>query len=406
MPARVLTPRLGSPPRVRGKVHAALDNLAQPGITPARAGKRGNAAVRRADSRDHPRACGEKHQWKASFPVCQGSPPRVRGKAAIRNLPIWHSRITPARAGKSANTGCAGGGAEDHPRACGEKNRPDRRRRSQRGSPPHARGKVAGLMYLSQQLGITPACAGKSATPNDASKLVRDHPRMRGEKSGMRYQPGFGWGSPPHARGKVLRQIHERKLRGITPACAGKRMLRATMTYEKGDHPRMRGEKPACLFKRQPGQGSPPHARGKAVIFPVANIRLGITPACAGKRPSPTAYRVQSGDHPRMRGEKKSKIKRSLLATGSPPHARGKAAVIGCHVTHLGITPACAGKSLYGKYVIQNMKDHPRVCEEKLCGNVKGCIIVGSPPRVRGKAVYRRCAFVLIGITPACAGKR
>ena len=373
---------------MRGKAASESTVAARSGITPARAGKRGNAAVRRADSRDHPRACGEKHQWKASFPVCQGSPPRVRGKAAIRNLPIWHSRITPARAGKSANTGCAGGGAEDHPRACGEKNRPDRRRRSQRGSPPHARGKVAGLMYLSQQLGITPACAGKSATPNDASKLVRDHPRMRGEKSGMRYQPGFGWGSPPHARGKVLRQIHERKLRGITPACAGKRMLRATMTYEKGDHPRMRGEKPACLFKRQPGQGSPPHARGKAVIFPVANIRLGITPACAGKSRTGSTHDRCGRDHPRMRGEKTPRQICSETGRGSPPHARGKAHRQARCQNDAGITPACAGKRSEARLRSAPPGDHPRMRGEKLSFVVIIESRQGSPPHARGKGQH------------------
>ena len=45
----------------------------------------------------------------------------------------------------------------------------------------------------------------------------------------------------------------------------------------------MRGEKPARIAVRQIGPGSPPHARGKGalVIIDVDNAR--ITPACAGK---------------------------------------------------------------------------------------------------------------------------
>ena len=35
------------------------------------------------------------------------------------------------------------------------------------GSPPHARGKVGVLVISGDVHGITPACAGKSASPED-----------------------------------------------------------------------------------------------------------------------------------------------------------------------------------------------------------------------------------------------
>ena len=49
--------------------------------------------------------------------------------------------------------------------------------------------------------------------------------------------------------------------------------------------------------------------------------------------------------------------------------------------------------------------DHPRVCGEKQLGKNATDYTLGSPPRVRGKAVYEAFGFTLRRITPACAGK-
>ena len=51
------------------------------------------------------------------------------------------------------------------------------------GSPPHARGRHAGLGRSNVGYGITPACAGKTK-PRWLREVRRgDHPRMRGEDS-------------------------------------------------------------------------------------------------------------------------------------------------------------------------------------------------------------------------------
>ena len=69
------------------------------------------------------------------------------------------------------------------------------------------------------------------------------------------------------------------------------------------------------------------------------------------------------------------------------------------------ITPAYAGKSMgYGGQRLI-CEDHPRVCGEKaMLGRVQTTGL-GSPPRVRGKAAGGVIIGVLLGITPACAGK-
>ena len=49
------------------------------------------------------------------------------------------------------------------------------------GSPPHVRERrvIAVLLYC--QVGITPACAGKTELTDDISFSVGDHPRMCGK---------------------------------------------------------------------------------------------------------------------------------------------------------------------------------------------------------------------------------
>ena len=50
-----------------------------------------------------------------------------------------------------------------------------------------------------------------------------------------------------------------------------------------------------------------------------------------------------------------------------------------------GITPAYAGKSLTLPEIETKTRDHPRVCGEKYVALCFIAIILGSPPRMRGK---------------------
>ena len=70
--------------------------------------------------------------------------------------------------------------------------------------------------------------------------------------------------------------------------------------------------------------GSPPHARGKAASRPSGSGWTRITPACAGKRAVVDREGAADGDHPRMRGEKIAANDLAADVEGSPPHARGK----------------------------------------------------------------------------------
>ena len=212
------------------------------------------------------------------------------------------------------------------------------------GSPPHARGKERLYGTWQSGGGITPACAGKSAMVLSSISDMRDHPRMRGEKVRYHATPDMNPGSPPHARGKVWRRLDGDGFSGITPACAGKSLLHSRYLLPCRDHPRMRGEKYHPVKCADVGTGSPPHARGKEHLHFSSNVPLGITPACAGKSLLSLRQRVNRWDHPRMRGEKSDTSHSRIANSGSPPHARGKEHQEQGQRRERGITPACAGK--------------------------------------------------------------
>ena len=127
---------------------------------------------------------------------------------------------------------------------------------------------------------------------------------MRGEK-GRKWR-GFhlNEGSPPRARGKDGIDFDAMAEARITPACAGKSTFLQPGIAASWDHPRVRGEKQYCAPQKEPPRGSPPRARGKVGSPSKLMAKEGITPACAGKSPFSELRFLNSGDHPRVRGEK------------------------------------------------------------------------------------------------------
>ncbi len=198
-------PRLGSPPRMRGKETDSRRQCCSAGITPAYAGKRTLFCLAGRRNRDHPRVCGEKSMYSGVF--------------------YERYRITPAYAGKSFPAGCPRSRSRDHPRVCGEKPRRPPAAAVGIGSPPRMRGKDSIMDGLQGVHGITPAYAGKSDAACIHGAVVGDHPRVCGEK----------W---PAA-------LYEEMERGITPAYAGKSFSSSSSFVLYWDHPRVCGEKAA-----------------------------------------------------------------------------------------------------------------------------------------------------------------
>ena len=169
---------------------------------------------------------------------------------------------------------------------------------------------------------------------------------MGGEK--LNFVPCFvnEMGSPPHGRGKVTHNLILAALTRITPAWAGKSPTPYYISGTGKDHPRMGGEKLNASWVRMATPGSPPHGRGKG-CGGILGLRVArITPAWAGKSSAPLCCGSESRDHPRMGGEKDRRAVGPVRCIGSPPHGRGKGRLSILSSSATGITPAWAGKRL------------------------------------------------------------
>ena len=146
--------------------------------------------------------------------------------------------------------------------------------------------------------------------------------------------------------------------------------------------------------------------RGKGIGLASWDCIGGITPAYAGKREIVPYARPTLKDHPRLCGEKVSVSLKIFSDLGSPPPMRGKVRVAQNASNKGGITPAYAGKRQMVKNTAGGVWDHPRLCGEKRHTHVQNLIEVGSPPPMRGKGSEGSDEVTLTGITPAYAGKR
>ena len=273
----------GSPPRVRGKLLKGYDAPGETRITPACAGKTQSEGGRITALEDHPRVCGENVTLFRSIFQGLGSPPRVRGKPCTRGGISCSKRITPACAGKTLSHLLAGRVKEDHPRVCGENISSFMLMPPQAGSPPRVRGKRVIVAVLLCAPRITPACAGKTNHGHWPLASLEDHPRVCGENLRIRDRQTGQRGSPPRVRGKRVGRLPFFLLRRITPACAGKTGREQRGSVSHGDHPRVCGENAFAIICLRLLAGSPPRVRGKPPGQTLRGRWDRITPACAGK---------------------------------------------------------------------------------------------------------------------------
>ena len=133
--------------------------------------------------------------------------------------------------------------------------------------------------------------------------------------------------------------------------------------------------------------------------------RLRITPADAGKTVKTHAKNICRWDHPRGCGENLSHPILSGILIGSPPRMRGKLASAMPIYPADRITPADAGKTTGQKATQWRLEDHPRGCGENTQIPSAQLVQLGSPPRMRGKRSNFSPRCIGLGITPADAGK-
>ena len=252
----------------------------------------------------------------------------------------------------------------DHPRVCGENLPESHHPSSQPGSPPRVRGKPQDFRQYRKRRGITPACAGKTCPSRTTRAASRDHPRVCGENEEISDVLFAGVGSPPRVRGKLYLLLSLLKNQGITPACAGKTPPESGLPFCPRDHPRVCGENDERIESVDDFEGSPPRVRGKLRRAHLCDGHIGITPACAGKTPALPSPARRPRDHPRACGENLCIAPQILFLSGSPPRMRGKHSSSRLIRLRAGITPAHAGKTHGGEGKSRANRDHPRACGE------------------------------------------
>ena len=139
-------PEPGSPPRVRGTGKVVYFGCMAIRITPACAGNSCFTEPIKIMKWDHPRVCGEQTVPSRQGTPKIGSPPRVRGTGGQAAAGGGAGRITPACAGNRRNICLCQPGQRDHPRVCGEQSLPAEAILFTVGSPPRVRG-TASIRY-------------------------------------------------------------------------------------------------------------------------------------------------------------------------------------------------------------------------------------------------------------------
>ena len=211
-------------------------------------------------------------------------------------------------------------------------------------------------------------------------------------------------GSPPRVREPLSKRIPDCSRKGITPACAGTTASCTAGGSFAKDHPRVCGNHPFCLVEPVSHPGSPPRVREPLSEIAKAIPQVGITPACAGTTLTQKTNSITLRDHPRVCGNHGSTRWDSTVPQGSPPRVREPLCIYGHDIDKVGITPACAGTTRQDNGQRRAGEDHPRVCGNHPRSRKLRPFWTGSPPRVREPQIEDLDELEADRITPACAG--
>ena len=272
----------GSSPHTRGAHRRTVRQRPRIRIIPAYAGSTRCAASLTKGPKDHPRIRGEHRRILPRAHPGHGSSPHTRGaRRRPRVYPI-SSRIIPAYAGSTQIHLNSTGDIRDHPRIRGEHLNRIKNELPSEGSSPHTRGAPCSLSTPSTTRGIIPAYAGSTVRRHGRLPARPDHPRIRGEHPPCENGARAAHGSSPHTRGARKSTSTPPATSGIIPAYAGSTRPPRHRDRPAADHPRIRGEHSGVSMVRRCRYGSSPHTRGARHQNRRRPERPGIIPAYAG----------------------------------------------------------------------------------------------------------------------------
>ena len=292
-----------------------------------------------------------------------------------------------------------------HPRSRGENGFCAGLRLFDKGSSPLTRGKLKAPKGSTDNTGLIPAHAGK--TPQ--GRICRDrkpaHPRSRGENSISGLIVDRATGSSPLTRGKQRLRYNEHEQRGLIPAHAGKTYEAHALAIQTGAHPRSRGENKLNATCAAFAKGSSPLTRGKPSDRREHSGDNGLIPAHAGKTSRSRRDGKSWRAHPRSRGENGTRSDLAYVTEGSSPLTRGKRGARDHRRGQAGLIPAHAGKTKPSAYQTARCTAHPRSRGENVFQVMRIWPRSGSSPLTRGKHKFKKTLEFAGGLIPAHAGK-
>ena len=254
--------------------------------------------------------------------VC-GSSPHTRGTLGGKLDALRHVRFIPAYAGNALALHAGTSSPAVHPRIRGERNDPENSLKIKDGSSPHTRGTLGGFFSRFCARRFIPAYAGNAVLDPRHAARPPVHPRIRGERARQGAYCRLVHGSSPHTRGTQAQEQGQGRHGRFIPAYAGNASLERCHDGPLPVHPRIRGERTFLKFCRMADGGSSPHTRGTRReperMEPVGRF----IPAYAGNARVRTEPASSSPVHPRIRGERPSVLSAGPSPYGSSPHTRG-----------------------------------------------------------------------------------
>ena len=168
---------------MRGALNLIMPRSITGRIIPAYAGSTVPRQFLARRMRDHPRVCGEHHDYCSMADFNTGSSPRMRGALRHRHFELAARGIIPAYAGSTSRPIRRLRIRRDHPRVCGEHSGCGDTVQLERGSSPRMRGAQPNRCIRFGANGIIPAYAGSTCPQFLGYGWKRDHPRVCGEHS-------------------------------------------------------------------------------------------------------------------------------------------------------------------------------------------------------------------------------
>ena len=172
--------QLGSPPRVRSRLHDISQQLPYIGITSACAEQTSPKVSKNAVMEDHLRVCGADFVHFSTPAAPWGSPPRVRSRRLWRSRSWLSAGITSACAEQTKRRVEWHHQCRDHLRVCGADRLAYTGLIVAAGSPPRVRSRPVSSLAAICFAGITSACAEQTPKHPDRYPAVRDHLRVCG----------------------------------------------------------------------------------------------------------------------------------------------------------------------------------------------------------------------------------